>query len=60
MRQGQDYFVKPYGTTISLCLATLIHFLKKDYEISGDTVFLFFVLKNLIHIIKHNGKVNFQ
>ena len=33
---------------------------KNDYEISGDTVFLSFILKNLILIIKHNRKVNFH
>ena len=31
-----------------------------DYKISCDTVFLSFKLKDLILIIKHNGKVNFH
>ena len=30
-----------------------------DYEISSDTVFLSFILKNIVLIIKHSGKVNF-
>ena len=42
-------------------LATLIYLsLEIINEISGDTFFLSFVLKNLILIIKHNGKVNFH
>ena len=33
---------------------------RNDYEISGNTVFLSFILKNLILVIKRNGKVNFH
>ena len=33
---------------------------RNDYETNGDIVFLSFVLMNLIFLIKHNGKVNFQ
>ena len=32
---------------------------RNDSEISGNTVFLSFVLMNLIFLIKHTGKVNF-
>ena len=31
---------------------------RNDYKISSDTVFLSFILKNVILIIKHNGKLN--
>ena len=50
------------GKTISLCLATFIYFSLEmiTYEISEEVAFISFILKNLILIIKHNGKVNFH
>ena len=44
--------------TILLSLAWFV--LWNDYEINGNKVFLSFILKKLILIIKHNGKVNFH
>ena len=49
-------FVEP-GTKFPRLFICLF---RNGYEISGDIVFLSFVLKSLILIIKHNGKVNFH
>ena len=56
MKSGKFFFIN-YFTLFSQ--AHLFAF-KNRYEINGDKVFLSFVLKNLILIIKHNRKVKFS
>ena len=56
VKSGKKFFVN-YFTLFSQ--AHLFVF-KNRYEINDDTVFLSFVLKNLILIIKHNRKVKFS